>query len=391
MHIKELKRIYFKSVFVAFSLFFILFIGNNFIIKAQNNTPSTTPKTQLQTSKNTVPEAQDEPPIKYFKAKIIKISPNQPCKITQDNKCVKYTVKHDNATYNILVDFRNSPYLKYLHLKPNDTVIIQHQGDLNYIIGIDRSKQVILLAILFLAVVLAVSGLQGLSALFGLLIAFALMIYLFIPAILQGYNPYIVTGIIEFIALAISVYFSHGINIKSHIVFASSTIALFLAWLLAAWAVKFTRLTGLTSEEYISLNTSLAQPLDIAKILVTVIILGVLGSIDDVAINQAGFILSFAKNNPNLPLKTVYKEATQIGKDHTASMINTLAIVYISSALPIVLILAAHKTSLLEILNRELFVEEIVKSIVVSTILLLAVPITNILTIFIAKKIYKRK
>ena len=386
MHIKTVRHIILSLTF----MFFILFIANNFIIKAQNNTSATDVQMQPQTSEKATRQAQDEPPIEYFKAKIIKISPNQPCKIAQDNKCVKYTVKHDNATYDILVDFRDSPYLKYLHLKQNDTVIIQHQGDLNYIIGIDRSKQVIFLAILFLAVVLAVSGLQGLSALFGLLITFALMIYLFIPAILQGYNPYIVTGIIGFVALAISVYFSHGINVKSHIVFASSSIALFLAWLLAAWAVKFTRLTGLTSEEYISLNTSLAQPLDIAKILVTVIILGVLGSIDDVAINQAGFILSFAKNNPNLPLKTVYKEATQIGKDHTASMINTLAIVYISSALPIVLILAAHKTSLLEILNRELFVEEIVKSIVVSTILLLAVPITNILTIFIAKKIYKR-
>ncbi len=342
-------------------------------------------------SPNTTQTNLDQPDIIYFKAKILKIIPNQHCKLTEDNNCFLFKLQRikTNQKLEILVNYQNSPYLKYLNLKPGDTVIVQNQGDLNSILSIDRTRSTIIIIILFLLVVILVSGLQGLSALLGLAITFALLLYFFIPGILQGYNPYLITAIIGFIALAVSIYFSHGINLKSHIVLLSTSISMILAWILAIWAVHFTRLTGLTSEEYISLNSSLSHPLNISKILVTVIILGVLGSIDDVAINQSAFILSFIKHNKHIPLKKVYKEAMQIGKDHSASMINTLAIVYISNALPIVLILSASGISLLEIFNRELFVEEIVKSAVVSSILLLTVPLTNIITIFIAKKFYK--
>ena len=330
---------------------------------------------------------QKEAPIEYIKARILDIKNNVPCLYTEESVCTKYIVQNvkTEKTFDIVMDLRSALYVKNLKLHKNDTVIVQHQGDSDFIIGIDRTLTIIFLTIFFIILVILVSGKQGLSTLIGLATTLAVMLYIFIPAILHGYNPILIGFILSFILLVISVYFSHGFNKKSHAVLIATSLGLFLAWIFAILTIHITRLTGLTSEEYITLNSTLPISLDISKILVTVIILGVLGSIDDVAINQASVIMSLLRQKPNITNKELYKEAHTIGKDHVASMINTLVIVYISSALPIVLLLAANGTNLIEILNRELFVQEIVKSIVVSSILVVTVPITNVIAIVIGR------
>lgn len=319
----------------------------------------------------------------------------QPINCTEEDNtinsssCEKITIELKNKTISLVEDLSQDMYISKLNLKKGDRIILQTSGDQLFIVGVDHSKVIFTMIIIFFVFVILISGKQGISALLGLTITMALLFMIFVPNVLAGQDPLAIGFILSIILLIISVYFSHGFSIKTHSAFIASFILLIIAWLVSIISIKITRLTGLTSEEYVTLLSSLNFNLDVSKLLVTIIIWGTLGSIDDVTVNQAGIVFSLVKNNPDLKPLTLYKEAMKIGRDHIASMINTLIIVYISNSLPIVLILGASGVNMLDILNRELFVQEIVKSIVVSSILILAVPLTTLISIWLAKNKYK--
>ena len=73
-----------------------------------------------------------------------------------------------------------------------------------------------------------------------------------------------------------------------------------------------------------------------------------------------------------------------IGRDHIASLVNTLLLAYVGASLPLFLLLTTQNLSLGETLNREFLVEEIVRTLVGSLALILAVPITTLLASLIA-------
>jgi uncharacterized membrane protein len=67
-----------------------------------------------------------------------------------------------------------------------------------------------------------------------------------------------------------------------------------------------------------------------------------------------------------------------MGREHIGALVNTLAIAYVGAALPLLLLLASSGTDgLLVTLNREIFATEIVRALVGSIGIMLAVPITT--------------
>ena len=68
-----------------------------------------------------------------------------------------------------------------------------------------------------------------------------------------------------------------------------------------------------------------------------------------------------------------------IGTDHIASMVNTLVLVYTGAALPLLLLFVTTPHSFGQILNYEIVAEEVVRTLVGSIGLILAVPITTVI------------
>jgi uncharacterized membrane protein len=70
----------------------------------------------------------------------------------------------------------------------------------------------------------------------------------------------------------------------------------------------------------------------------------------------------------------------KVGQEHVVSMVNTLAMAYASTAMPLLLLLSVNSTAPFWItLNGELISEEILRAILGSFSLVLAVPITTLL------------
>ena len=73
----------------------------------------------------------------------------------------------------------------------------------------------------------------------------------------------------------------------------------------------------------------------------------------------------------------LFKKSFNVGREHIASLINTLVIVYLGTALPLILMISNSPNPLWVILNNEPIAEEIVRSLLGSMVLILAVPISG--------------
>jgi uncharacterized membrane protein len=80
-----------------------------------------------------------------------------------------------------------------------------------------------------------------------------------------------------------------------------------------------------------------------------------------------------------LKLWELYKRAMNVGQDHITSMVNTLILVYAGASLPLLLIFMDNPHPFSEIINYEFLAEEIIRTLVGSIGLVLAVPITTLL------------
>ena len=266
--------------------------------------------------------------------------------------------------------------------KPNEKVRLSVSKDIDgnnkYVItGQLKRPGLILLVILFIVVVTVVSKLRGFMSIVGMIFSFIVIIKLVIPMLIHGYNPLFSAFVGIVIIIPVTFYISHGFNKKTHIGIIATIIGLLFTGVLSILFTNLVHLTGFASDEtnYLQIQNNL----DIKAIMLTGIIIGVLGVLDDITIGQASVVQQIKHSNPNIQLYDLYKRAMMVGQDHITSMVNTLILVYAGSALPLLLIFTNSNISFKDIIEFEFIAEEIVKMLVGSTGLVLIAPLTTIL------------
>ena len=75
-----------------------------------------------------------------------------------------------------------------------------------------------------------------------------------------------------------------------------------------------------------------------------------------------------------------------MGREHIGALVNTLAIAYVGAALPLLLFFSLSASPSLSVINREIFATEIVRTLIGSIGLVMAVPITTLLAVWIVVK-----
>jgi uncharacterized membrane protein len=116
------------------------------------------------------------------------------------------------------------------------------------------------------------------------------------------------------------------------------------------------------------------------------IILGTLGMLDDIAIGLASAVFELAGANPDLGWRELFRRSMVIGVDHFASMVNSLMLAYVGASLPLFLLLMIYREPLGFTLNRELFAQEIVRTLVGGIGLMLAGPVTSLIACWLVKR-----
>lgn len=270
-----------------------------------------------------------------------------------------------------------------IELSVGDNIYVNHtvtiDGD-EYFTFQDFERRPVLLFvfILFIAMLLFFSRWQGVRALLSLAGSIAAILFLLVPALLAGYNPALATVVIASIVMAFVLFGTHGICPRSVIAFGGTVTAVAFTGVIAFISVDLMRLTGFGNDASVYLNFATKGELDLAGLLLGSIIIGLLGVLDDVSITQASVVQELKSANPSLNFIGLYSRAIKVGRDHIGSLVNTLALAYTGVALPLILLYAKTENNWLMVMNQEVIAAELLRIIVGSIGLILAVPATTL-------------
>lgn len=241
---------------------------------------------------------------------------------------------------------------------------------------------------IFLVLSLVFSRWKGFGSLVGLAVSILILIKFIVPGIAAGNNPVAVSLLGTLMIAVPALYLGHGFNRRISIALLATILTILLATGMALLAVGMAHIFGTGSEEAMFLKFGPLENINLKGLLLGGIIIGTLGVLDDITTAQAAVVDELKKANPGLKFKELYKQASSVGREHIASLINTLVLAYAGASLPMFLLFTLDGNQpLWLILNNEFIAEEIVRTLVGSTALVLAVPITTVLAAyFIGKK-----
>jgi uncharacterized membrane protein len=277
----------------------------------------------------------------------------------------------------------------YVEFKVGDELYVSHTTnkldgkDLYAVSERYRLPVLVALALLFIVLVAAFGGLPGLRGLASLIGGMALIFFILFPSILHGYSPIGMSLLVASLIVVLGSYVTHGFNWTTTSavlgMIATITVTGVLAYVVVGWA----GLTGFESEEAVYLNLSSRGSINIVGLLLGGMLIGLLGVLYDAAIGQAVAVEELRRAGPHLSRVYVFKRALRIGREHIGALVNTLAIAYVGASLPLFLLFVTAQENASFLLNKEVFATEIIRTLVGSCGLVLAVPITTYLAVLI--------
>lgn len=249
-----------------------------------------------------------------------------------------------------------------------------------------RLDRVLFIALAFFLLVIFIAGKKGIGSIIGMGISLGVILFFIVPNILKGSDPLLISISGSLMIMVTTIYLAHGFSKKVSVAVISTFISLVITGILSFIAVKLTHLSGLGNE-----NTYLLQfgetHINLQGLLLGGMIIGALGVLDDVTTTQSAAVFELFKTNPKTSAYNLLEKGFNVGREHITSLVNTLVLAYAGASLGlfILFVLNPAKQPYWVILNSEIITEEIIRTLSGSAGLVLAVPITTLLSVFICK------
>lgn len=251
-----------------------------------------------------------------------------------------------------------------------------------------RLDVLIAVAIAFVVLLVLFGGIQGIRGLASLIGSFFLIFALLIPNIYAGHSPILISIGVASLIIVVGSYITHGFNRTTTLAMLGMVLTVLITGIATYFVIDWAQLTGFTSEENVYLNFNTGGRIDMIGLLFGGIMIGLLGVLYDIAIGQAITVEELVAAGKHYTRTQVLTRAMRVGREHIGALVNTLAIAYVGASLPILLLFQNAQTGVAHIINSELFATEIIRILMGSIGLVLAVPITTVLATYL---LYGRK
>lgn len=274
--------------------------------------------------------------------------------------------------------------IRYLNLS-NAQGASSSQGTPAYIfVDFVRTLPIILLAVLYAVVVVAVARWRGLRALVGLVGAYAVLVAFMLPGLVEGKPPLLLALVGSTVIMIGVLYFAHGFSARTSTALLGTIFGLVITALLAAWATDAANLAGVGSHDAATLSNVSAN-ISISGIILCGLIISGLGVLNDVTITQSSAVWELYELAPETSARKLFTSAMRIGRDHIASTVYTIAFAYAGAALPTLIIVMLYNRPLGEALTSAELSEEVIRTLVGSVGLVLAIPVTTLIAVLVVK------
>ena len=258
------------------------------------------------------------------------------------------------------------------------------------IYDIDNSFNIIILVFLMILAIVSIGKLKGLSSLVALIFTIALIFLVLIPLTLKGYPPLPIAVAISIVSIIITLPLITGFHLKTGAAILGAAIGVALASLLAVFFGKIMHLSGIITNDMLTVFYASNVLIDLKGVLLSGMILAALGAVMDICISMASATAEIFHAKPDIDEKEAFTSVLNIGTDILGTMVNTLILAYVGSSLALILLITLKiqpGMSFWMVLNYNPVLSEIVKSVIGSIGMFISIPITA----FISVKLYKWK
>jgi len=259
------------------------------------------------------------------------------------------------------------------------------QGSPAYVfVDFVRTLPIVLLAVLYAVVVIAVARWRGFRALIGLVGAYFVLAAFLLPGLVEGKPPLLLALVGSTVIMIGVLYFAHGFSARTSTALLGTIFGLSITALLAAWATDAANLAGVGSHDAATLvNTS--SKISISGVILCGLIISGLGVLNDVTITQSSAVWELYELAPASSARKLFTSAMRIGRDHIASTVYTIAFAYAGASLPILIIVMLYDRPLMDTLTSAELSEEVIRTLVGSIGLVLAIPVTTLIAVLVVK------
>ncbi|WP_285240916.1 YibE/F family protein [Pseudarthrobacter sp. MEB009] len=274
--------------------------------------------------------------------------------------------------------------IRYLNLSNAQGASATQTSPAYIFVDFVRTLPIVLLALLYAAVVIAVARWRGLRALVGLVGAYFVLAGFMLPGLVEGKPPLLLALVGSTVIMIGVLYFAHGFSARTSTALLGTMFGLGITALLAAWATDAANLAGVGNHDASTLINTSAN-ISISGVILCGLIISGLGVLNDVTITQSSAVWELYELAPESSARKLFTSAMRIGRDHIASTVYTIAFAYAGAALPILIIVMLYDRPLGETLTSAELSEEVIRTLVGSIGLVLAIPVTTLIAVLVVK------
>lgn len=236
---------------------------------------------------------------------------------------------------------------------------------------------------LFVIILLIYARLIGLKALFSFITSFYIIWKFFIPGLLNGGNPILLTVITLTLLTVVIITCVAGFSRVTLVATMGTLCGLLLALTLTLFFGEKLKLAGMTAPFATMLVFSGHFTLDLLDIFYASVILGASGAAMDIAMDVSASMNEVLNKKPDITRNELIASGFNVGRMVTGTMTTTLLLAYSGGYLTMLMVFVTKGTSFTRMLNFKLVAAEIFRTLVGSVGLVLVAPITALLAGFI--------
>jgi len=245
-----------------------------------------------------------------------------------------------------------------------------------------RLPVLLVLGTLFVALVLLVGRGHGLRALLALALTALVVVRIVLPLLLGGAPPVPVAVLVASGITVATILLTEGTGRVAVAAIAGTISALAVTGILAAAVGAFAAFAGAGTADLAYLRVASGDALDLRGLLLAAFILGALGVLDDVTVTQAATVEELARDG-RLRGAHLAAAALRIGRSHIGATVNTLFLAYVGASLPLLVLFTVAELPAALVVNREIVAIEVVRTLVGSIGIVLAVPLTTAIAVLL--------
>ena len=268
-------------------------------------------------------------------------------------------------------------------------VTISHSGDeIKSAVMSDhfRLDKELLLLVLFVILLIAVAGKNGIQAIFSFIITILLIWKVLVPCYLKGYSP-VWTGIVIVVTLTlIIIFFVYGWDKRTVVATAGSLLGILTTCLLGILFTDLFKLHGAIMSNAESLLYSGYQNLDLTAIFMSSIFIGASGAMMDLSVDITSAVAEVVQKKPEIQRMEAFKSGMNVCRAAMGTMTTTLLLAYSGSYVTLLMVFMAQGTPIDHVLNYRYVASEVLHTLVGSFGLVTVGPFTALMAALLLTK-----